>query len=310
MGAALGAIVGVGFGAGLLVGEAEGAAVGVGAGFDGGEPVGLGALAGGVADDVHADATRTTPSVIASSWRQFMPDRARAWSIRYTTPDDDPITWRCGPHWRGDLEPRYRPAHGDTILGEVMIFSETALNGAFIVDLERREDDRGFFARVFCQREFMDHGLEPLIAQANIAWSARSGTLRGMHFQFPPAAETKYVRCTRGAVLDIIVDLRPESPTYLEHTSVELTEENRRGIYVPRRFAHGYQALTDGAETTYIVGEFYSPVHEGGLRFDDPRLGLEWPLPIADLSAKDAGWRSLDEIEPELKRLMAPGGGE
>ena len=188
-----------------------------------------------------------------------------------------------------------------------MIFTETPLAGAFIIDLEVREDDRGFFARMFCQHEFEDHGLEPVIAQANVAFSRRRGTLRGMHFQYPPTAETKYVRCTRGAIVDIIVDLRPESPTYLEHTSVELTEDNRRGIYVPRRFAHGYQVLADDTETTYMVGEFYSPEDEGGLAHDDPRLGLSWPLPVTEISEKDARWRLLDEVEPEVKRRMAAG---
>ena len=191
-----------------------------------------------------------------------------------------------------------------------MIFTETPLAGAFIIDLELREDDRGFFARMFCQHEFEDHGLEPVIAQANVAFSRRRGTLRGMHFQYPPTAETKYVRCTRGAIVDIIVDLRPESPTYLEHTSVELTEDNRRGIYVPRRFAHGYQVLADDTETTYMVGEFYSPEDEGGLAHDDPRLGLTWPLPVAEISEKDARWRLLDEVEPEVKRRMAAGIGK
>jgi dTDP-4-dehydrorhamnose 3,5-epimerase len=191
-----------------------------------------------------------------------------------------------------------------------MIFSETTLKGAFIVDIERHEDERGFFARMFCQDEFRDHGLEPVIAQANIAFSARRGTLRGMHFQYPPAAETKYVRCTRGGIIDVIVDLRPESPTWLQHTSVELTDENRRGIYIPGRFAHGYQVLTDGAETTYMVGEFYSPGDEGGLRHDDPALGLAWPLPVADMSAKDATWRPFDEVEPELRRRMLAGAAQ
>ena len=120
-----------------------------------------------------------------------------------------------------------------------MIFTETKLKGAFIIDIERREDNRGFFARAFCQHEFADHGLKPFIAQANIAFNKTRGTLRGMHFQYPPAAETKLVRATRGAILDIIVDLRPESPTYLEHVSVELTEDNARAIYVPERFGHG-----------------------------------------------------------------------
>src|SRR5499427_1707751 len=168
-----------------------------------------------------------------------------------------------------------------------MIFTETKLKGAFILDVERREDDRGFFARSFCQNEFRDRDLKPVIAQANIAFNKRRGTLRGMHFQFPPHAETKLVRASRGAVLDIIVDLRPESPTYLQHITVELSADNHRGIYIPERFGHGYQALEDDTETTYQVGEFYTPGSEGGLRYDDPRLGLTWPLPVAVMSDKD-----------------------
>src|SRR5262245_26817266 len=135
-----------------------------------------------------------------------------------------------------------------------MIFCETKLKGAFVLEVERREDTRGFFARVFCQREFGDQGLKPLIAQANLTYNKSAGTLRGMHFQYPPAAETKLVRATRGAILDIIVDLRPESPTYLQHISVELSADNYRALYVPERFAHGYQVLMDGTETTYQVG--------------------------------------------------------
>src|SRR6267143_3440944 len=158
-----------------------------------------------------------------------------------------------------------------------MIFRETKLRGAFTIDVEPREDNRGFFARVFCQREFQEHGLKPVIAQANIAFNTRKGTLRGMHFQYPPAPETKLVRATRGAILDIIVDLRPESPTYLQHVAVELTADNRRALYVPERFAHGYQVLEDGTETSYQVGE---------------------------VSAKDRAWKTLDEIEPELRRRM------
>jgi dTDP-4-dehydrorhamnose 3,5-epimerase len=185
-----------------------------------------------------------------------------------------------------------------------MIFTETKLRGAFIIDLERRDDNRGFFARAFCQREFEAHGLKPVIAQANIGFNKKKGTLRGMHFQFPPSAETKLVRASRGAVLDIIVDLRPESPTYLQHITVELSADNHRGIYIPERFAHGYQALEDDTETTYQVGEFYTPGSEGGLRYDDPRLGLTWPLPIAVMSDKDREWTLLDQIEPELKNRM------
>ena len=160
-----------------------------------------------------------------------------------------------------------------------MIFTETDLAGAYIIDLERREDDRGYFARAFCQDEMEAHGLKPVIAQANVAYNRVAGTLRGMHFQFP-APETKVVRCTRGAIVDIIVDLRPESPSYLQHVSVRLDEENGRSLYVPERFAHGYQTLVDGTETSYFVGEFYTPDAEGGLAADDPLLGLAWPLPV------------------------------
>jgi dTDP-4-dehydrorhamnose 3,5-epimerase len=185
-----------------------------------------------------------------------------------------------------------------------MKFVDTGLSGAYIIELERREDDRGFFARMFCQREFTERGLKPVIAQANTAFNRRRGTLRGMHFQYPPAAETKLVRCPRGAILDIIVDLRPESPTFLRHAAVELNEENGLALYVPERFGHGYQALRDNTETTYFVGEFYTPGSEGGLRFDDPRLQLAWPLPVAAMSDKDRAWPLLDTIEPDLRRRM------
>ena len=186
-----------------------------------------------------------------------------------------------------------------------MLFTETRLKGAFIIDLERREDSRGFFARAFCQNEFNAHGLKPIIAQANLASNPKEGTLRGMHFQYPPAAETKLVRCTRGAILDIIVDLRPESPTYLEHISVELSEDNYRALYVPERFAHGYQTLRDNTDTSYQVGEFYTPSAEGGLRYDDPRLGLKWPLPVSLISDKDKAFGFLDTIGSEVKRRMS-----
>jgi dTDP-4-dehydrorhamnose 3,5-epimerase len=186
----------------------------------------------------------------------------------------------------------------------VVIFTETRLKGAFIIDLERREDSRGFFARAFCQKEFRIHGLNPTIAQANIASNIRKGTLRGMHFQFPPAAETKLVRCTRGAILDIIVDLRPESPTYLEHVAVELNEDNQRALFVPERFAHGYQALVDNTDTSYQVGEFYTPEAESGLMYNDPRLGLNWPLQVSVISEKDQNFRVLEQFESELRKKM------
>ena len=186
-----------------------------------------------------------------------------------------------------------------------MIFTETKLKGAFIIDIEPREDERGFFSRAFCQKEFEAHGLKPVIAQANIGFNRRKGTLRGMHFQYPPAAETKLVRATRGAVLDIIVDLRPESPTYLQHVGVELSADNHRAIYVPERFGHGYQALEDNTETSYQVGEFYTPGAEGGLPYNDPALGLSWPLPVSSISPKDAAYRPLSEVEAEVKARMA-----
>jgi dTDP-4-dehydrorhamnose 3,5-epimerase len=186
-----------------------------------------------------------------------------------------------------------------------VIFTETKLKGAFIIDLERREDSRGFFARAFCQNEFKAHGLKPTIAQANMAYNIKKGTVRGMHFQFPPAAETKLVRCTRGAIVDIIVDLRPESETYLQNISVELNEDNQRAIYVPERFAHGYQALRDNTDTSYQVGEFYTPNAEGGLMYNDPKLGLKWPLPVSVISDKDMKFGLLDTVESELKRKMA-----
>jgi dTDP-4-dehydrorhamnose 3,5-epimerase len=185
-----------------------------------------------------------------------------------------------------------------------MIFAETKLKGAFVIDLERREDPRGFFARAFCQREFSGHGLKPIIAQANLAHNKQKGTIRGMHFQYPPTAETKLVRCTRGAILDIIVDLRPESPTFLQHTAVELNEDNFRALYVPERFAHGYQALRDDTDTSYQVGEFYTPGSEGGLLYNDPRLHLNWPLPTTVVSDKDQAWKLLDEQEEAIREKM------
>jgi dTDP-4-dehydrorhamnose 3,5-epimerase len=185
-----------------------------------------------------------------------------------------------------------------------MKFTETRLAGAFIIDLEKHEDERGFFARTFCQKEFENYGLKPVIAQANISSNYKRGTLRGMHFQFPPAAESKLVRCTRGAVFDIIVDLRPESSTYLQHFSIELTADNFRALYVPERFAHGYQTLEDHSDTSYQMGEFFAPGAAGGLVYNDPRLNIPWPLPISVIADKDRSLPLLTAIEPELRRRM------
>lgn len=171
-----------------------------------------------------------------------------------------------------------------------MIFTPTGLEGAVVVDLERKEDDRGFFARTFCRSEFQAAGLEPLVEQCNLSFNHRRGTLRGMHYQVAPATEAKLVRCTTGAIVDQIVDVREGSPTYLQSFSIELTAENRTALYVPPMFAHGYQALTDGAEVSYQVSEAYTPGTERGLRHDDPALGLVWPQPVTVISDKDASW--------------------
>lgn len=171
-----------------------------------------------------------------------------------------------------------------------MQFTETKLKGAFIVDLETRSDQRGFFARTFCAKEFEAHGLKSTVAQCNLSFNHRKGTLRGMHYQVAPATEAKLVRCTQGAIYDVIVDMRPESPTYLSNIGVELTAENRRSLYVPEMFAHGYQALTDEAEVVYQVGEFYTPGYELGLRYNDPAFAIDWPLPVSEISKKDAAW--------------------
>ncbi|MEY4575942.1 MAG: dTDP-4-dehydrorhamnose 3,5-epimerase [Pseudomonadota bacterium] len=185
-----------------------------------------------------------------------------------------------------------------------MKFTETKLKGAFILDLERHADSRGYFARTFCQREFAEHGLKPVIAQSSTAFNRKRGTLRGMHFQTPPAAETKLVRATRGAILDVIVDLRPESATYLQHVAVELSVANGRSLYVPERFAHGYQTLEDVTETSYDIGEFYAPDTAGGLTPFDPLLAIVWPLPVSDMSEKDRAAPTLAAFEAELKRRM------
>jgi len=186
-----------------------------------------------------------------------------------------------------------------------VIFTETKIEGAFIVDVERRRDDRGFFGRVFCRLEFEELGLEADVAQTNVGVSVRRGTIRGMHFQYPPAVEAKLVRCMQGAILDVIVDLRPESPTFLEHVAVELSGENQRALYIPGRFAHGYQTLEDGTAILYQASTFYAPGAEGGLRYDDPRLSIAWPLPVAAVSGKDSNFDLLETFEGQLAARMS-----
>lgn len=177
-----------------------------------------------------------------------------------------------------------------------MIFTETELRGAVIVDLDRREDERGFFARAWCRREFEEQGLSAEVVQCNLSFNHRKGTLRGMHYQVEPYGEVKLIRCTRGAIYDVIVDLRPESPTYKRWTGVELTGENGRMLYVPEGFAHGYQTLADGTETFYQVSESYTPEAERGLRWDDPAFAIEWPeAEPRIISEKDRSWPDYDE---------------
>jgi dTDP-4-dehydrorhamnose 3,5-epimerase len=176
-----------------------------------------------------------------------------------------------------------------------MRFTETKLKGAWIIDIEPHEDERGFFARLFDAKEFEARGMNPFNAQSNMAHNEKAGTMRGMHFQLPPATETKLIRCVRGAVYDVVVDFREDSPTYLEHVGVELTADNRRALYIPGMFAHSYQTLEDNSDVIYQVSEYYAPGVESGLRYDDPRLAIEWPLPVSVISEKDRNWPLLEE---------------
>lgn len=171
-----------------------------------------------------------------------------------------------------------------------MIFQETGLPDAYVIAIQRLEDERGFFARAWCQREYADHQLNTQLVQCNIAYNHRKGTLRGMHFQRAPYAEVKIVRCTRGAIYDVIIDLRPESPTFKQHFGVELTQENHKMLYVPEGFAHGYLTLTDGAEIFYQVTQFYKPEAADGVRWNDPRFGIVWPAAVEVISARDANY--------------------
>jgi dTDP-4-dehydrorhamnose 3,5-epimerase len=175
-----------------------------------------------------------------------------------------------------------------------MLFTAGRLPGVFIVDIERLVDERGFFARTWCAREFREHGLPDSLRQASISYNRVAGTLRGMHFQRPPSREGKLVRCIRGAVYDVVVDLRPQSPAFLHHEAVELTAANRRGIYIPPGFAHGFQTLTDDAEVQYQMTDDYAPDLAGGCRWNDPALGIDWPLPPTVISDRDRGYADLD----------------
>ncbi len=168
-----------------------------------------------------------------------------------------------------------------------MIFTETTLKGSYLIDLERAEDDRGFFARLWCQREFAAHGLNPNLVQCNVSFNRRKGTLRGMHYQAAPHVEAKLVRCTAGSIYDVILDLRSNSPSYLQWLGVELSAANRRMLYIPEGFAHGFQTLQDDTEVDYQMSDFYHPESVRGWRWNDPAFAIAWPLADPILSARD-----------------------
>ncbi len=171
-----------------------------------------------------------------------------------------------------------------------MIFTETSLKGAYIIELEQIEDERGFFARSWCAREFAEHGLNPNLAQCNVSFNKKKGTLRGMHYQAAPHEEAKMLRCTKGSLYDVIVDLRKDSPTYKQWFSVDLTAENSKQLYIPEGFAHGFQTLEDGTEIFYQMTEFYHPKNAVGVRYDDPAFGIEWPMSDWIISEQDRGY--------------------
>lgn len=179
-----------------------------------------------------------------------------------------------------------------------MIFKETKLKGAFIIEPEKLEDQRGFFARVWCQKEFEVLGLTPAVAQINMSFNKNRGTIRGLHYQAAPDEEAKLIRCTRGAIYDVIIDLRPDSPTYLEWVGVELTADNCKMLYVPENFAHGYQSLTDKTEIYYPVSQSYSPESAQGVRWDDPTFDIKWPEadnPV--ISEQDKSWPDYSPVK-------------
>jgi len=186
-----------------------------------------------------------------------------------------------------------------------MIFTQTRLAGVYAVEIDPQSDHRGHFARLFCVDEFRAQGLPFAVAQASVSYNAKRGTLRGLHFQYPPAGEIKYVRCVKGAIADVIVDLRPESPTYLDHAMVRLSAENGRGVYIPERCAHGFITLRDDTEVSYLISSGYAPNLQGAIRHDDPQLRIDWPVPVSVISERDQNASALSSIEAELRRRMA-----
>jgi dTDP-4-dehydrorhamnose 3,5-epimerase len=184
-----------------------------------------------------------------------------------------------------------------------MKFCPTPLNGAYTIELEKRGDDRGFFARLYCQHEFKSAGIPTDVVQINNSLSAKAGTLRGMHYQLPPAAETKIVRCIRGALYDVIIDLRPDSSSFGRWFGAELSAENRSMMFVPQGFAHGFLTLVDDTEAIYLVNASYSPEAERGLRFNDPRFSIVWPRTPVEISDKDRNWPNYEPVLHGTDRL-------
>jgi dTDP-4-dehydrorhamnose 3,5-epimerase len=171
-----------------------------------------------------------------------------------------------------------------------MIFTQTKLHGAYIIDIEPKADQRGFFARAWCQQEFEAHGLNPSVVQINVGFSHKRGTLRGMHYQTAPCAEVKLVRCSRGAIYDVIIDLREDSPTHKQWIGLELTQDNHNMLYVPEGFAHGYITLADNSEMSYQTSQFFSREHATGIRYNDPAFAIDWPIQAQVISEQDRNW--------------------
>lgn len=188
-----------------------------------------------------------------------------------------------------------------------MNITPTPIPGPAFVDMVELTDERGFFARSYCRDEFIAAGLEPAVAQCNVSYNHVAGTLRGLHFQTADAPEAKLVRCTRGSILDVIVDMRPGSATLGQHVAVELTADNHRALFIPPLFAHAYQTLEDGTEVHYQVSQPYTPNTERGLRFDDPVLGIEWPMAPTVMSDKDRNWPLLGSIDGLVELAEASG---
>lgn len=190
-----------------------------------------------------------------------------------------------------------------------MQFEPLTIAGAFLVTSPPIGDKRGWFARTFCQQELAEHGVDFQVRQINRSYNHRAGTLRGFHFQFPPHAETKLLRCVQGALVDVLVDLRPESSTFLQSLAVELRAEDHRAVLIPERCCHALQTLIDATEILYQVSAFYEPEAEFGLRWDDPQLAIDWPLEVGEISAKDASWPLLSESLDGIRARMTLAAG-